>query len=164
MTVPRTGFELAVKSTIDRLCNDIVIAMLASGDPELSTLLAGCLDNLVEADEVKKSSNPAVMWEISKFEADPRDPLYTLHFSVGAKTMGDKDNYLATKLSSALFGKFFAGENFPVFDYSGASAPDTSGVNAGAIYVASASSSGMLLSDDAGLKLIDVEAKVIRSV
>lgn len=164
MSVPRESFEVVMKSTLDRLCYNLTAALVATGDAELANLVSGQLDNLVGADEFKKSMNPALVWEINNFSQHPRDPLYSLKFSVGAKTVKDDDNYIASKIASALSNFFRQDANFFIFDYTGTVAPDTSLPNSGSIFITHVSSAGILFAENAGLKMLDVEAKVIRAI
>lgn len=160
---PLSRFELVLKSTLDYLGGQVAQALIDSGDIAFAELQATCLDNIVESDEEKKSIRPTIVWEIDALDASPRDPLYTLKMTLGCKTVNDKDNYLASKIASQLADYFQVGRNFKIYDYSGDTAPDTSLPSAGGMYLSSVTSNSMRFSDTAGLKLLDVEAKVSRA-
>lgn len=164
MTVSIGRFEYVLKSTLDFLGNSITDQLVNSGDAEFSMLLAECLDNVVEADESKKSVKPAIMWEIDALDPSPFDPLYTMQFSACSKTVNDADNYLAVKLASELAEFFSVGKIFPIQDYSVETLPDPLPPALGSIYISSVSSTAMRFADSVGLKFLDITAKVSRAV
>jgi hypothetical protein len=163
MSTPISRFELVVKSTLDYLGGQVAARLIASGDPKFAELQTGCLDNIVNIAEEKQSILPAILWEIDALDASPRDPLYTLKFSVGCKTVNDEDNYLSARIASELAEYFQVGRNFRIFDYSGTDLPDASTPSCGGMWLSAVTSNGMRFADSAGLKLLDIEAKVSRA-
>jgi len=157
-------FELALKSTLDYYCNRIADSMRTSGDPELASLAASGLDDLVEIDKTVKSRDPALLWELHSFAEEPRDPLYVAQFSVGAKTTLDDANYLQAKLISMLAEHFKMDATLSIKDYS----VDVDELQAqqekGLLYINEVSSTPARFDNQSGLKLITVGARLQRYV
>ena len=157
-------FELALKSTLDYHCNQIAQALRDSGDPDLASLAAGGLDDLVEIDATVKSKDPAILWEIHSFAEMPRDPLYTAQFSVGAKTTLDNANYLQAKLVSLLADHFKMDASITIKDYS----VDVDELQAqeekGVLLINEVASTPARFDNQSGLKLITVGVRLQRFV
>ncbi len=156
------NLEISLKSTLDFYCNKISQEIRASGDPEVASLLADGLDNLVTIDANTKNKAPAILWHGGSFKAAPLDPLYEFEFSVGVKTTNDDANYVMTKLLSQLAGYFAVGIDIIIYDYS-VTVEDMVGVpEVGAILITSCSSQPMLYDNQSGLKMLNVTSKVMR--
>ena len=107
-------YLLDVKSTLDKTMSDLVTSLSA----KFPNLAGVDVDNLVETDEVMKSENPVVLWQLLTLTPTPRDPLYRLEFLVGAKTMSDQGNYTLTSLNNELRKSFEVDTRISVGDYS----------------------------------------------
>ena len=107
-------YLLDVKSTIDKTMNDLVTS-LAGQFPNLKGV---DVDNLVETDEIMKSEDPVILWQLLTLTPTPRDPLYRLEFLVGAKTVSDHGSYDLTSLNNELRKSFEVDTSIAVGDYS----------------------------------------------
>lgn len=113
-------FRLHVKSTLDKIMNDLVTSIrVSTGYADLQGVE---IDNLVQTDEVLKSDSPALLWQFGVLVADPRDPLYRLEFLVGCKTVLDAGNYVMAVLNNELGKAFEVGATIAIADYSGSTA------------------------------------------
>jgi hypothetical protein len=116
-------YLIHVKSTIDKTMNDLVTSL--SG--QFTNLQGVDVDNLVETDEIFKSTDPVILWQFLSLRGAPRDPLYRVDFLVGAKTVSDASNYILTQLSNELRKAFEVETRIVVGDYSGATATENTG-------------------------------------
>ena len=157
-------FELMLKSTLDFYCNQLAEELRRSGDPDLRSLVADGLDNLVTIDANAKNENPAVLWQLESLVPDPFDPLYFAKFSVGVKTTQDDANYLQSKVVSFLTNRFKVGIDMQLYDYSVAR-ENLQGMEAsGALLICNCNSVPMMFDNQSGFKAIDVTAKVVRYI
>ena len=110
-------YLLDVKSTIDKIMNDLVDSLVGQF-PDLKGI---DVDDLVETDGIMKSEDPVLLWQFLTMTPVPRDPLFRVEFLVGAKTVGDHGNYTLTHINNELRKSFEIGTRIAVGDYSGAS-------------------------------------------
>lgn len=157
-------FELALKSTMDYLCGQVADMIRKSGDPDLTNLLADGLDNLVTIDANSKNKNPAILWQMGHLKPAPLAPLFEVSFSVGVKTTSDDANYVMSKVLSMLANHFKVSMDFQVYDYS-VRAEDLQGQPPlGVLLITDTNSSPMLFDNQSGLKLLDLDCKVMQFV
>lgn len=115
-------YLIHVKSTLDKLMHDLVDTL----EPTFPGLTGVDVDNLVETDEMFKSTKPVLLWQFLSLREHPVDPLYRFEFLVGAKTVADSANYTLVGVNNELKKPFKTGTTISVGDYSGAVAvPDT---------------------------------------
>lgn len=157
-------FELALKSTMDYLCAQVADTIKKSGDPDLTDLLADGLDNLVTIDATSKNKHPAILWQLGHLRPAPLAPLFEAKISVGVKTTNDDANYVMSKLLSLLSNQFKVSTDFQIYDYS-VRAEDLQGQQPlGVLLITETSSTPMLFDNQSGLKLLDLDAKVIQYI
>lgn len=113
-------FLVAVKSTIDKLCNDLALAQ------DTPTRFVD-LDDATAVEDVMTSSDPAVIWDMGSFEESPSDPLYYSTFSIGARTTEDPSNYNILRLTGDIGDVFKVGVSLDIKDYSGSLASESMG-------------------------------------
>ena len=157
-------FELALKSTMDYLCGQVAESIRKSGDPDLVDLLSDGLDNLVTIDANAKNKNPAILWQMGHLKPAPLAPLFEVGFSIGVKTTSDDANYVMSKVLSMLANQFKATFSFEIFDYSVLEEDLQGQQPLGVIFITDTSSSPMLFDNQSGLKLLDLQAKVMQFV
>lgn len=155
-------FELALKSTLDYLCGQVAESLRNSGDPDLTDLLSDGLDNLVTIDANTKNNQPAVLWQMGHLKPAPLAPLFEVALSIGVKTTNDDANYVMSKTLSMLANQFKVSTDFQIYDYS-VKASDLQGQEPlGVLLITDTSSNPMLFDNQSGLKLLDLQAKVIQ--
>lgn len=155
-------FELALKSTLDYLCKQATQTLKSSGDPDLVELMSDGLDNLVSIDATAKNSLPAILWQMGHLKPAPLAPLFEVSLSIGVKTTNDDANYVMVKVLSLLANQFKASADFQIYDYS-VKAADLQGQSPlGVMLITDTSSNPMLFENQSGLKLLDIQAKVIQ--
>jgi len=115
------NFPVALKSTIDKLGNDLAQA-------EVPPVEFIDLDDVVNTANLLGSDNTALLWSMSVLVPTPSDPLYACSFSVGARTVNDPGNYDIMLLVGKLSSVFQEGSLIDVHDYTEALAGPRIGV------------------------------------
>lgn len=111
----QANFLKAIKSTIDKIGNDLALAQL----PPIQFV---DIDDSTATEAVFASDTDAIIWEMNGFEDNPSDPLYLVTFSIGAKTANDPANYNILGLTGLVKNAFPVGDSLDVKDYSGLTA------------------------------------------
>lgn len=104
-------FLVAVKSTIDKLGNDLA-------QSQVPPALFVDLDDSTATEDAMSSEADAIVWELGTLEEEPADPLYMLTFSIGARTTNDAANYDILRLTGKVREHFKKGNTYRVRDYS----------------------------------------------
>ena len=115
------SFPVAVKSTLDKLGNDLALA-------ETPPVEFIDLDNVVNTATLLGSDDNALVWSMSVLVPVPSDPLYACSFSIGARTVNDPANYDIMLLVGKLSTVFEEGVIIDIHDYTGAVAGPRIGV------------------------------------
>lgn len=144
-------FLVAVKSTIDKMVNDMALA-------EVPAVSYADLDNVVNTAALFESDDDALVWEMLNMDARPQDPLYLLSFNVGARTVNDPANYDMMKLVGKVKAAFAEKNDIPVFDYSGA----TVGPKLGFLYIVDVGINPQEFDKVSGVRLATVVARAAR--
>ena len=117
------NFPLAVKSTIDKLVYDLAsVNGYDFFDLDGSYLLADHVESM----------KPAITAGSFVCTPSPRDPFYSVHFEVAAKTSTDQAQYDSLYMTSMIQDLFQVGLQFYVADYSGDTIPTN---NLGWLYI-----------------------------
>jgi len=119
--VSQESFPVAVKSTIDKLGNDIALA-------ETPSVKFIDLDNIVNTANLMESDDNALIWSMSVLVPTPADPLYACSFMIGARTVNDPANYDIMLLVGKLSVVFEEGARIDIRDYTGAVAGPVIGI------------------------------------
>lgn len=111
-----SGFYAYVKSTIDTIGVEITNTI----QPQLPgvNLQHINLDATRGVKEVLSSTDPAIVWQLASLKGNPRAPLYTAVFLMGAKTTDDVSNQLMSLLVTAVFDALPEGKIIPIRNYS----------------------------------------------
>ena len=152
------NFLVPVKSTLDKVMNDLVATIAADNPTDYSTLAGMDVDDIVETDQLLKSVTPLLIWQHGALTPHPRDPLYQFEFMVGAKTNEDKGNYLLMDLAMRVHDAFKVDTKVTVEDYSGVSAVP----NQGYFVVTEVTQAPQVFENQAGLRMWQVMAKGAR--
>ena len=91
-----SDFASAIKSTIDKFGVDLASSYMGTGVPFVD------LDDTVNAENVLQSDVSAILWRLLQMDESPADPLWSLAFSIGAKTTSDPGNYELMALIDAI--------------------------------------------------------------
>lgn len=108
-------FSVSFKSTIDYLAKQIADA---KGLPFLDLASAEFDTAIVESDQ------PAICWDLSGLDENPRDPMWVGSFDIGAMTMIDPSQYISLDIVGAISDMFKVGGDYDIRDYSGAIMPE----------------------------------------
>ncbi len=153
-------FLVPVKSTLDKLMFDLRASIAADNPTDYASLQAVDVDDIVDTDDIVKAVKPTLLWQHLSLDPKPKDPLYQCEFMVGAKTSGDKGNYLLTDLVMRLQQAFKVDTLLQVEDYSGASAiPDQ-----GYLVVTSLAQAPQMFENQSGIRMWQVAALGARKV
>ena len=146
-----SDFYTSVKSTIDKLAVDI------ANDLEIQFVE---LDDTVNIEEAMESNSDMVVYQMVGMQEDPSDPLWALHFSVGAKTVTDAANYDLADIISGINRTLKKGETFQVADYGQVIAPSTYD---GYFYVTDIQVDPQMFDGMTGLRMLNVQARAVRT-
>ena len=106
---------MIVKSTLDFIVHSAVEGISAElGD----ALLVAEVEDMALLDSVLKERDAGALYQLIKFDENPRAPRFKLSFNVGAKTTDDAANMLLAKILDALGDTFAVDEAFDLRDYS----------------------------------------------
>jgi hypothetical protein len=105
MATNKESFLLALKSTIDKIVHTKSV--------EVSV---GCtdLDDNTQTPKLFSTSAPALVLEFGSLMEDPKDPLYSGNFHVGARTVDDPANYEILELVGVVSSLFVPGERIEI--------------------------------------------------
>lgn len=149
-----SDFISYVKSTIDKAGVDIAAAV---GDPTLKFV---DLDDSVAVQTALDSKDPAIVWEILELVEDPVDPLWRLHFGIGAKTTDDPGNYNLATLLDAVNAVMAKRNTLEVYDFSPGGDEVT---KRGYIYITDIGVDPQLFDRTSGIRLISVSGRAVNS-
>lgn len=113
------NFELAVKSTLDKILKDDQAALVAAWP----TLGGAELDDTVETNSTFGSPKPNLFWQWRTLNPECGETLYSASFLIGVKTTDDKGNYDLAAILSALLARHSIGDDITLRDYSGVAEP-----------------------------------------
>lgn len=149
-----TDFYQQIKSTIDKAGVDI-----ANGfSPDTKFI---DLDSASSNQELLTEGDDAIVWELATVEEGPRDPLYTVVFGIGARTMDDPGRYNMASLLGAVREVFAKDKIIDIFDFS----TDGDGVTKrGYMYITDVSIDPQLYDKQAGIRFVMVVAKAVRAI
>lgn len=143
-------FPLCVKSTIDyvtmQLANELSLHVVDMDS-------AGLFAELLESDA------PAIVWAIGSLSEAPIDPLWYVDFDIGAKTSLDPAQYKSLDIVSEISDAFKVGSQYTVKDYSG----DTAGGEVGRLFITAVIASPSQPDRLSGVRLINVQARAMRT-
>jgi hypothetical protein len=100
MATNKESFLLALKSTIDKIVHTKSVE-----------IAVGCtdLDDNTQTPKLFSTENSALLLEFGSLVDDPRDPLYSGNFHVGARTVDDPANYEILELVGVVSSLFVPG-------------------------------------------------------
>ena len=106
-------FPLIVKGTLDKLVSDKCAALQG----QYPGLQWAEVDDTLQTGAVFEGQGPALIWQFGTYYPDPRAPMYSVEFSVGAKTTADPGNYELIDLVSQVREMFKPEQVIQLFDY-----------------------------------------------
>lgn len=146
-------FYTYVKTAIDTIGVQIALA----ADPQIPQNLKYInLDATSGVEEVLKSADPAIVWQLASLRENPRRPLWTLVFLMGAKTTEDMSNQLMSLLISQVQKVLPAGQRIPIL-WDHGSGP----VDEGTIIIQSSGVDEQEFDNQNGIRFLPVTAGVI---
>lgn len=149
------SFELALKSTLDKH----IMALAQSLRTEYPDIEYADLDGAETMADFFESPRPGLAWALVGFAEEPRDPLYSLVFDCGGRTANDPAQYMSMSLVGRIRDLFPVDSDLTIMDYSTVDVPTTP---LGMIIIAAVSVSPSQFDHVAGLRLVRVEAQVVR--
>lgn len=148
---------MAFKSSLDRIVGDLAIQLSAAA-PAASPVKSFDLDDADGLRQVQAGTEHALVYQFITLAPDPRHPLYTCEFLVGAKTSNDSGNYAMTDLLTDVSELFTPGAFFQLMDWSGADEPTEI---IGSMMISDAVPSAQMFENQAGIRLLQVSGKVM---
>lgn len=146
-------FYTYVKTTIDTMGVQIALAT----DPQIPENLQHVnLDATSGVEEVLKSKDPAIVWQLASLRENPRRPLWSLVFLMGAKTTEDMSNQLMSVLISEVQKVLPAGQRIPILYNHGSGAVDE-----GTIIIQSSGVDEQEFDNQNGIRFMPITAAVI---
>ena len=146
-----TAFLVAIKSTLDKLANGLAEAQI----PPIGYV---DLDDATAVENVMASTNDAIIWEMGGISEAPRDPLYHLTFSMGARTFNDPSNYNILRLTGLIRSHIPVHLSLDIKDYSGVTAT----ASVGTLRIISVDVNPQLYDKTSGIRLISITATAQR--
>jgi hypothetical protein len=142
--------SLAIKSTIDKRLFDLATEK-SYGFFDLDGIYqdTGSINTLA----------PAVAWSFQVWAENPKDPMWEMHFEAGARTSEDLSQYDSMRIAGEVISLFPSGEDFEVFDYSGALVGTTP---LGRVFITHSMVVPVVYSDSSTLRMGNIQAKVLR--
>ena len=145
-------FFMHVKSTLDRKGNDLVASTGADSGANL--------DDVVNTDEIFKSDDNTILWQLISVEEDPIDPLYMVEFAIGAKTTNDAGNYDLIAFQSQVNDLFHIGAIIDLYDYS----TGTQTVKKGSLSITQGTLTPQEFDNESGIRMQVFSAKAFRMI
>lgn len=148
-----SGFYAYVKSTIDKIGVDIANAI----EPQVPGLQHVNLDATTGVQEVLTSKDPAIVWQLASLQGNPRAPLYSLTFLMGAKTTEDMSNQLMSMLVAIVMETLPEGARIGIQNYSG----DGPVTQEGTIFIQSSGVDEQEFDNQNGIRFLAIVGAVI---
>lgn len=147
-----TDFVLQTKSTLDKIGTDLATALSVSYVD---------LDDTVNVSDVLTNESSALLMRFVNMDEAPRDPLYTLTFTMGIKTVSDPSNYSLLTMISQVKKQFEQGSSIDIYDYSEVTPPT---VVKGSMMFVESGVDQQVMDRMSGARLLTVIAKCNRYV
>lgn len=103
-------FDVAVKSSLDKLLNDVAVA---------NGWMYFDIDGAYLTPEIVESKAPAIVISYPGLTANPRDPFYAAVFEVGARTADDPFQYLSKNILGEISLALEVNKGLFIYDHSG---------------------------------------------
>lgn len=145
-------FIMHVKSTLDRMGNDLVASTGADSGANL--------DDTVNVDDIFKSDDNTILWQLISVEEDPSDPLYIVQFAIGAKTTNDAGNYDLIAFQTQVNDLFHKNALVELYDYS----QGDQSVKKGIMTITEAMLTPQEFDNEAGIRMQVFSAKAFRMI
>lgn len=143
-------FSVSLKSTIDYLAKQIADAR---GLPFLDLASSEFDTAIVETDQ------PAICWDFASIDENPRDPMWSATFDIGAMTMLDPSQYISLDITGSVSDIFKIGESFDIKNYSGDVVSDTL---EGRFYVVSCGLAPAQQDQATNVRFVSVSVRAVR--
>ena len=145
-----SSFHLHVKSTLDYQVKQLALSggltyIDLDGDP-------------INAELMQNDDN-ALAWSLIGLSEAPRDPMYSVEFEVGGKTVLDPARYQSLDIAGLVQSVFSAGKSIQIMDYSGASMPT---VTTGVLVITGVSVVPQQTDRTVGLRLVAISGRVVK--
>lgn len=150
--------ELAFKSTLDWIINDLAIR-LSEGLPSNNPVRAFDLDDSASERQVAAGSEHALVYQYTHLTGTY--PLHSVEFLVGAKTTADEGNYDMTTLLTDLRDVFREQASFDLHDYSEVGEGEDPGELLGTLVILDVGTGPQLFEKQSGVRLLSVSGKVM---
>lgn len=146
------NFPVALKSTVDKIGYDLAQA-------ESPAVEFVDLDNVVNTTALLKTDDTALIWSMGLLVPTPRDPLYSVSFHIGARTVNDPANYDIMLLVGKLKEVFNVDSFVDIHDYTGVSV----GPKLGVLRISRVAVMPQEFDKVSGIRMISLEAKAQRT-
>lgn len=105
-----------IKSSIDHLAYGVAKQV---ADEVGSKVNVAELEDVAEFDTVLRNAAAAVVYQVTRVDASPRAPKYSVSFNIGAKTTDDGANLAMTRIIALLAEVCQQGARIELRDYTG---------------------------------------------
>lgn len=147
-----TEFSIAFKSTIDKVGKDMATA--------LGVVNFLDIEDTANSSRVIASDASAIVWRFHTLDENPRDPLYTGIFQIGAKTTTDPSNYTIMDLVSQVKAFFKQGTSIDIYNYSGA----VVGAKLGYMFIVQSAVEGQEFDKESGYRFVSIVVQAARDI
>lgn len=144
------NFLVSLKSTIDKMGFDLATSL---GQAFVD------LDDPVNTAELLASDADAIVWEFLSLDQAPIDPLYSIVFAMGARTVNDAANYNILDFAGQVGDLFPEQEEITILDYTGATVDTT---DRGYMFITSVTVDPQQFDKMSGIRLVRIEGKAVR--
>ena len=149
-------FIIGTKSSLDKQVFDMAAELsVSSGD----RVLYADLDDPIQAQAVIDDESPAILWRFMSVDEDPRDPLYTITFTLGFKTSDDRSSYALLDFVGKVKQSFSIGTSLDIYDWSGDDVPT---VKLGNMMFTDSGMDSQEAVANMGFRMIPIVAKAVR--
>ena len=148
----RAQFLQALKSTLDKQGYDLAVA-------QAPDILYVDLDDPIQSTELFKGESSAIVLGSLVLHEDPRDPLYSFSFQMGARTVTDASNYSILSLSGQVNVLFEKGKRVSVYQYATVGAV---GAVVGFMFITDVSVDDQMFERMSGIRLLTIQGKAVR--
>lgn len=121
------------------------------------------LDDAAIAEKALRNRHNALVYESPSLRQDPRDPMWTIQFSVGAKTVDDSYGLELGRLVAELSDVFGENQTIELFNWDDETVDGRPSQKQGEMYVVDVEMDDGVVEPSATLRVLRVTARAIRN-
>ena len=152
MSLSQALFVQALKSTLDKAGHDLAVA-------QTPDILYVDLDDVAQSSVLFAGESNAIVLGSLLLNEHPKDPLYSISFQMGARTVTDPSNYQMMDLVGQVNTLFDKGSVVPIFQFATAGSV---GAQAGYFLVTDISVGDHMFEKMSGIRLLTIQGRAVR--